>query len=597
MSLLVWLPLNGNLNNQGIENVIVTNYGATIDNNGKIGKCYYFDGNGHYLQYNKTLNFYSGDFSYAIWLKPMDDTRSIIFSEYASSGSSDIALELTAARALRLYWAGSPDIYPTNCVLPSNQWSHVVVTRSGNIAKFYINGELRYTYTGTLNNRSSTSKIRMGDDYRGGTSVSYMGYMNDARIYDHCLSAKEIKEISKGLVVHYPLNGGGRAADNMLVYSTVNATNQTLLKNNISTAWNDITLTTKEGYQCYLYPSAQSSTWWYTRTWYHALKANTTYTYSVDLYCTKEHDFSFGSLGHFQVINSNSTASDKTHEDVASARIYEPSRVQANKWTRCRITFTTNNLANSDFAVYPRYNIAANDCDVYFKNCKLEENNIPTHWMPNSTDNEYIYMGYNSIIEYDTSGNNYNGTKSGTLSYISDTPKYSVATTFANNSHIILDIVPSGYANSYTFSWWGKYTNYSSHMMWGFSNGNRLNLYMSGGNFYWNTGDGNSNPFSISAATYGDNKWHHFAVSGDGTTTKLYIDGIFKANAQTYKAITGTNLVFNGWAASGDYNFNGSLSDFRLYATPLSEVDIKELYQMGASITNNGTLFGYEFNE
>lgn len=35
MSLLVWLPLNGNLNNQGLYNVVASNRGATINNNGK----------------------------------------------------------------------------------------------------------------------------------------------------------------------------------------------------------------------------------------------------------------------------------------------------------------------------------------------------------------------------------------------------------------------------------------------------------------------------------------------------------------------------------------------------------------------------------
>ena len=47
MSLRVWLPLNGTLENKGLDNVTVTNSGATVDNNGKIGKCYSFDGSSY----------------------------------------------------------------------------------------------------------------------------------------------------------------------------------------------------------------------------------------------------------------------------------------------------------------------------------------------------------------------------------------------------------------------------------------------------------------------------------------------------------------------------------------------------------------------
>lgn len=47
MALRVWLPLNGTLENKGISNVTVTNNNVTIDNNGKIGKCYYFNGSSY----------------------------------------------------------------------------------------------------------------------------------------------------------------------------------------------------------------------------------------------------------------------------------------------------------------------------------------------------------------------------------------------------------------------------------------------------------------------------------------------------------------------------------------------------------------------
>ena len=197
----------------------------------------------------------------------------------------------------------------------------------------------------------------------------------------------------------------------------------------------------------------------------------------------------------------------------------------------------------------------------------------------------------------DSSGYSNHGTKSGNISISSSTPRYSYSTKFDSGAHINVTLTTGGFGNTYTFSWWGKYSNYSSHMMWGFSNGNRLNLYMSGGNFYWNTGDGNSNPFNVSATTYGDNQWHHFAVTGDGATAKLYIDGVFKANAKTYKGITGTTIYMNGWDSGTNYNFNGQLSDFRLYATCLSADDIKRLYNTPASVSKIGQFLGCEFNE
>ena len=94
-----------------------------------------------------------------------------------------------------------------------------------------------------------------------------------------------------------------------------------------------------------------------------------------------------------------------------------------------------------------------------------------------------------------------------------------------------------------------------------------------------------------------DNKFHYYTITGDGTTTKLYIDGDFKANAKTYKAITGTTLYFNGWDTSTSYKFCGCLSDFKLFATALSADDIKRIYEEAIAFSKNATGVGYEVVE
>ena len=53
--------------NQGLADITITNYGATVDNNGKIGKCYSFNDN--YLVGNSgPLNINTTEFSISCWV-------------------------------------------------------------------------------------------------------------------------------------------------------------------------------------------------------------------------------------------------------------------------------------------------------------------------------------------------------------------------------------------------------------------------------------------------------------------------------------------------------------------------------------------------
>ena len=76
MALQIWLPLNGDLTQQGLSNVTVTNNGATVDNNGKIGKCYSFNGSSNYI----TISSFSVPENFSFWFSYKRDWIWISYS-------------------------------------------------------------------------------------------------------------------------------------------------------------------------------------------------------------------------------------------------------------------------------------------------------------------------------------------------------------------------------------------------------------------------------------------------------------------------------------------------------------------------------------
>ena len=88
MSLIHWWPLNGNTNDYGVNNIILINNGAAVNSAGKIGSCYYFDGNTSYLQATIEAGLFDGTghpFSFTFWMKFTDELvdRKIIFGDYS----------------------------------------------------------------------------------------------------------------------------------------------------------------------------------------------------------------------------------------------------------------------------------------------------------------------------------------------------------------------------------------------------------------------------------------------------------------------------------------------------------------------------------
>ncbi|EDN72618.1 conserved hypothetical protein [Beggiatoa sp. SS] len=86
---------------------------------------------------------------------------------------------------------------------------------------------------------------------------------------------------------------------------------------------------------------------------------------------------------------------------------------------------------------------------------------------------------------------------------------------------------------------------------------------------------------SISGLELLDTQWHYLTGVFDGTTTKLYIDGILISNktyAWTPVPNTGNLYIGDWW--EGSRNFSGIIDDIRIYNRALSDSEIQQLYTM-----------------
>ena len=213
MALKVWLPLDGDLHNQGLSNVTITNGGATVNASGNIGSCYGFNGS-QYITIVSTdvQNIFqntASSFSMACWIYLNSDEtdRVIIFGNYIANPF--INWELGANCTQRLCAGGTSNFTTkvNSTAVPKEKWTHIAVTYDGNITNFYMNGLLTGTETGanTITTKTASSTFWLGSDSRSG-ATRLKGRLNDFRLYNTALSAKEISEIAKGLVLHYPLS-------------------------------------------------------------------------------------------------------------------------------------------------------------------------------------------------------------------------------------------------------------------------------------------------------------------------------------------------------------------------------------------------------
>lgn len=593
MSLQVWLPLtNGTLKQQGLKNAVATIGGTVgLTDVGKLGKCATIGtaAGGITLPASAMTSF--TECSVAFWINITSwntDWDTIFQAGLGSTPWNNYIFGILRNQGNYLCFTVSNGSSTSSGSYASSnltvgQWMHLAFTYGNGKCKIYINGVLDKEYSTSITpNFAGITHIAIGRSTNG-SSYQSKCKLNDFRIYNHCLSEKEIKEISKGLVLHYPLN------KNTTYTSLKDKTAGYNVYNNFGSDVTTSLATTGESYRgspvrrlTMTIKNSSRVNSFKTDLWSHGVygwsstfKANTKYVFWI----------------YYKPITHTDIRVGGTASNISGWTEIPPQAI-GDGWYRVgqlRNGSVTTDKTDSIFVSFTWTSAAINTPISIDFACPILIEGL--------TEVQQSAERNRANMVYDSSGFGNNGEIIGTWNSAGDSPKYDVTNHMsATTSKIHISNFPtSGFGNSYSFAWWGK-RNSNGPMFWGFSDGIRLNGMYSG--TLWNTGDGSSNPIykpgtttTITAPSV--NVWHHYVMTGDGNACKLYLDGELYGQAKTYKAISGTSIWINGWDSGTSYcSDNTDISDFRVYATALSAADIKSLYQNEAYVDASENIYG-----
>ena len=594
MSLKVWLPLNGNLENKGCGNANITSTGTiTYMDEGKMGKAVASTYKIKIDSASVQKIFNNNHMSICFWYNnnaSKGSSSSHAICGFSGNGEGDSG----AVRSWDLFqystkndlhWSmGTLGSGVLSGVFPDDTWVHLAVTYEAGVTKIYINGVLKQTQTG----RSSAF------DFNTSYYISF-GFnqgLNDFRIYDECLTAKQIKEISKGLTLHYTMDRG---------LGNPNLLRMGGLANNsaTSTSYDEKTDT-------YTIVSPVSDS-----TWGVGVKIGITnkvvipygeyYRISMEVYVPTTHTLA---IDYNNYSNDSSVASwNGNDNDLSSARLAGTASIPGGKWTK--VVFGSQNAHASNTskaAIYEtstfgiRTSADTEPVTWYIRHPKVELGTTVSQWCPNSADALYKEMKYDSLIEKDVSGNGYHGTYSKVPVSTFDTPRYSGASYFDNTTYLK---GPTLKPEHITISFWTK-----DSVRFGNWEGGGLGLYYSSGwmiEAYINGGYKQAK--ETTASTLGT--WQMVTGTWDGRYLKIYVNGDLKTTTDVGEYKLGYNATAP-WVLNGNPSADGSAvydsfashwSDARIYSTALSAEDIKELYNTSAYIDKDGSLRTYALIE
>lgn len=558
MSLKAWYPFNGNQNNQGIGDLNLTQTTTpTYELDGKVCEKALSSGGFKWTAAQTASILNNQELSIAFWIKPLNSNNSnLLFGNGGMNPPNNRKFSIfTYPTVNDFHWSWQNDDSNTtftggvvyNC-FPTNIWTHCCITYKNPNCSVYINGIKVSESTGISNSTFNfETQVITSDSNR---------LIQDFRIYDNCLSPREVKQLARGLSLHYKLDS--------------------IIKNpNLITSMSSGGRTTvfgKYGLNAdFSYPGADTYGYFNVSP---SLEPNKQYTLSFDVF-----DFPSQSVWGWSLWNDSNYS-------------FLVKKTGHYKYTFFAPEQTGQNLSRFLFDDKGRTNPQG---IVKFRNFKIEEGSRDTGWCPHESNSD--------STEIDCSGYLNNGTRIGIHTSGDDSLRYKKSRVFNNNQYISKSRISN--SNSTTISIWLKINSYPtdnivafaddvSKVAFGFYNNGSAIISCGSGN--------NTTPIVLNLKEkWTVQDWHMVTVVKNNNEYKFYLDGQLWSSygSSNYWTTSIQNLLTIGCRNNGSYAnfFSGQMSDFRIYETALNDKDIAELYNVATSYTKENSLLTYEINE
>lgn len=569
--LLIHLPLNNSVKNQGILGDVLTSSGVTFSENSKIGRYSIKNGTITVPSAYATQVLNANEFSYCCWIYVLEGSgSSIIFGNnehrrytlFQYPTRNDFHWSWLKQGENEMMFTGQSVL---SNVLPDNTWTHICVTYKKPYGKIYINSKLIYEFTGEYaDNQSFSYDLPIYSE-----ETQNLRNICDIRVYDNCINQQEINDIYQNCILHYPMRDQDKSANRIPApwtfsglsnncVSIFNFSTQTL--DGISTRVITCTTASEEGF----YWSADC------------------FNNTIGLKNNIGDDFTIS----FEIKANRYMPNFPTyHESADRGIVYDVSQ----EWTRVVYRFKIIRSSSYTALVFYYGKWKVGDI-IYLRNFKFELG-----------DNPYSALTtYGSVVdnlEYDCSGYSKNATCYN-ISVDTDTSKNTLCYKF-NGSDSYLDLGSQTInMNDCTFTCYFKFNSFSE--LW-----SRIFDFMP-------SHDGEDTSYGILLAHNGTtniltlhvynsitysitteielNKWYYCAVTIKNETVSLYLDNeLIKSETMDsslyQKTIKYCYIGKSNWTVDG--YLNGCISDFKIFNRSLSLAEITNLDKIKLKLNEN----------